>query len=51
MQEFRRFYATQEVQGVPDLVVDELLTKYNMLGDERLSFEEFSILMLKLAQR
>ena len=31
--------------------MDEMISKYNMMGDDRLSFEEFSILMLKLAQR
>mmetsp|Transcript_104031 Transcript_104031/g.179240 ORF Transcript_104031/g.179240 Transcript_104031/m.179240 type:complete len:319 (-) Transcript_104031:1204-2160(-) len=51
--EFRVFWDSCGIAGCPEReeAVDELLSRYNMMGDDRLSYEEFSILMLKMAQR
>eukprot|EP01012_Entosiphon_sulcatum_P026464 TRINITY_DN31925_c0_g1_i1.p1 TRINITY_DN31925_c0_g1~~TRINITY_DN31925_c0_g1_i1.p1 ORF type:complete len:319 (+),score=87.03 TRINITY_DN31925_c0_g1_i1:82-1038(+) len=52
-KEFKRFYASFDFAGVAegDEEIEGILKKYNLLGDDRLSFDEFAILMLKLAQR
>eukprot|EP00760_Papus_ankaliazontas_P028324 PhM_4_TR3642/c0_g1_i1/m.32510 len=50
---FRRMYLLLEHFGVPvtSESVDDMLARYNMLGPTKLSFEEFAIIMLKVAQR
>eukprot|EP01065_Artemidia_motanka_P006142 TRINITY_DN13007_c0_g1_i1.p1 TRINITY_DN13007_c0_g1~~TRINITY_DN13007_c0_g1_i1.p1 ORF type:complete len:314 (+),score=131.74 TRINITY_DN13007_c0_g1_i1:64-1005(+) len=52
-KEFKEFYRDLESYGIEetDDELQHLLHGYNMLGDERLAYEEFAILMLKLAQR
>eukprot|EP00756_Hemistasia_phaeocysticola_P039573 Hpha_TRINITY_DN16822_c0_g22::TRINITY_DN16822_c0_g22_i1::g.149854::m.149854 len=51
--EFVQFYRELESYGVEETEEElaEILARYNMLGDNRLSFDEFAIIMLKLAQR
>eukprot|EP00759_Apiculatamorpha_spiralis_P001265 PhF_6_TR1043/c0_g1_i1/m.2143 len=51
--EFRKMYLMLENFGVPQSSesVDDMLSKYNMIGPLRLSFDEFAIIMLKVAQR
>eukprot|EP01006_Ploeotia_vitrea_P047640 TRINITY_DN67145_c5_g4_i2.p1 TRINITY_DN67145_c5_g4~~TRINITY_DN67145_c5_g4_i2.p1 ORF type:complete len:1077 (+),score=78.67 TRINITY_DN67145_c5_g4_i2:54-3284(+) len=51
--EFRRLYDQLEKFGVEENedIVDRVLKGYNMMGDDKLSFDEFAILMLKLAQQ
>eukprot|EP01062_Namystynia_karyoxenos_P056450 TRINITY_DN47415_c0_g1_i1.p1 TRINITY_DN47415_c0_g1~~TRINITY_DN47415_c0_g1_i1.p1 ORF type:complete len:629 (+),score=180.14 TRINITY_DN47415_c0_g1_i1:84-1889(+) len=52
-----RIYMSQESFGLPvtkaqaERQVDDLLRKYSTRGDGRVTFEEFSIVMLKVAQR
>lgn len=31
--------------------INELLQKYNMMGDSKISYDEFCLIMLKLAQK
>eukprot|EP00756_Hemistasia_phaeocysticola_P063568 Hpha_TRINITY_DN7041_c0_g1::TRINITY_DN7041_c0_g1_i1::g.22852::m.22852 len=51
-EEFKEFLAEFDEMGLYDMVdrVDEVLADYNLLGDDKLSFDEFSIIMLKIAQ-
>eukprot|EP01065_Artemidia_motanka_P029103 TRINITY_DN3502_c2_g3_i1.p1 TRINITY_DN3502_c2_g3~~TRINITY_DN3502_c2_g3_i1.p1 ORF type:complete len:299 (+),score=121.16 TRINITY_DN3502_c2_g3_i1:99-995(+) len=51
--EFVGFYRRMETFGVEENDADlcEVLSRYKMLGDDKLSFDEFAILMLKVAQR
>eukprot|EP01059_Diplonema_ambulator_P005577 TRINITY_DN15342_c0_g1_i1.p1 TRINITY_DN15342_c0_g1~~TRINITY_DN15342_c0_g1_i1.p1 ORF type:complete len:209 (+),score=45.45 TRINITY_DN15342_c0_g1_i1:171-797(+) len=51
--EFKEFYASLETFGTePDpRFVDNVLRQYNILGDGKISFDEFSIIMLKVAAR
>eukprot|EP01006_Ploeotia_vitrea_P006576 TRINITY_DN13941_c0_g1_i1.p2 TRINITY_DN13941_c0_g1~~TRINITY_DN13941_c0_g1_i1.p2 ORF type:complete len:320 (-),score=39.92 TRINITY_DN13941_c0_g1_i1:1918-2877(-) len=50
--EFKQFYKSLDQMGVTEdpAAVDKLMAKYNMLGDDKLSFDEFAILMLKISQ-
>jgi len=52
-KEFTVFYRELESFGMEesDEELADLLSRYKMLGDDRLSFDEFAIIMLKLAQR
>ena len=52
-EEFAVMYRGLETFGVqeaPDAIYT-LMGRYNMLGDDRLSFDEFAILMLKISKR
>eukprot|EP01064_Diplonema_japonicum_P026347 TRINITY_DN37768_c0_g1_i1.p1 TRINITY_DN37768_c0_g1~~TRINITY_DN37768_c0_g1_i1.p1 ORF type:complete len:306 (+),score=47.77 TRINITY_DN37768_c0_g1_i1:58-918(+) len=51
--EFKNFYATLDSYGVPEPegYVDDLLRPYTVLGDDKLTYDEFVIVMLKLSQR
>eukprot|EP00999_Lentomonas_sp_LEN2_P002929 NODE_790_length_1195_cov_109.169476_g749_i0.p1 GENE.NODE_790_length_1195_cov_109.169476_g749_i0~~NODE_790_length_1195_cov_109.169476_g749_i0.p1 ORF type:complete len:322 (-),score=70.87 NODE_790_length_1195_cov_109.169476_g749_i0:120-1085(-) len=50
-EEFKKMYEGLENFGAPSERIDEILKHYNMLGDDRISFQEYSILRLKVAQR
>eukprot|EP01062_Namystynia_karyoxenos_P066291 TRINITY_DN60251_c0_g1_i1.p1 TRINITY_DN60251_c0_g1~~TRINITY_DN60251_c0_g1_i1.p1 ORF type:complete len:604 (+),score=218.56 TRINITY_DN60251_c0_g1_i1:90-1814(+) len=52
-EEFRDFFDQFDAMGIYDMhdSIDTVLAEYNMLGDDRLSYDEFCVLMLKLAQR
>eukprot|EP01006_Ploeotia_vitrea_P043049 TRINITY_DN66683_c4_g2_i1.p1 TRINITY_DN66683_c4_g2~~TRINITY_DN66683_c4_g2_i1.p1 ORF type:complete len:134 (-),score=28.69 TRINITY_DN66683_c4_g2_i1:65-466(-) len=49
--EFQYMYNAVDKMGVPDgpTSLDKIMQSYNMLDDDKLSFDEFSILMLKIA--
>eukprot|EP00760_Papus_ankaliazontas_P012535 PhM_4_TR1534/c0_g1_i1/m.420 len=51
--EFKRLYDNLEKFGLEENPkrLNDMLSRYNLLGDDRLSFEEFAILMLKISQR
>lgn len=49
--EFRALYKMFDNFGAPPEQIDSLLAKYNMLGDDKLSFDEYCVLRLKVAQR
>eukprot|EP00759_Apiculatamorpha_spiralis_P035131 PhF_6_TR36075/c0_g1_i1/m.52407 len=51
--EFRNLYKGMDTLGVPESPkeIEKLLKRYNLLGDDKLSYEEFAILMLKIAKR
>lgn len=50
--EFMRVYLAYESFGLrpSEKEISEIMSKYNMWGDNRISFDEFAVLMLKLAQ-
>lgn len=51
--EVKRIYAGFDNFGLDegDSAVDDIVDKYNMLGDGRVTYDEFAILMLKFARR
>eukprot|EP01065_Artemidia_motanka_P004083 TRINITY_DN11970_c0_g1_i1.p1 TRINITY_DN11970_c0_g1~~TRINITY_DN11970_c0_g1_i1.p1 ORF type:complete len:584 (+),score=208.46 TRINITY_DN11970_c0_g1_i1:48-1754(+) len=51
-EEFRDFFEHFDSMGIYDMHdrIDDVLSDYNLLGDDRLSYDEFCVLMLKLAQ-
>eukprot|EP01006_Ploeotia_vitrea_P053485 TRINITY_DN67792_c1_g4_i1.p1 TRINITY_DN67792_c1_g4~~TRINITY_DN67792_c1_g4_i1.p1 ORF type:complete len:315 (-),score=27.01 TRINITY_DN67792_c1_g4_i1:176-1120(-) len=50
-REFVEFYKTLESYGCDDSKVDEMLATYNLAGTERITFEEFCVVMLHVAKR
>eukprot|EP01065_Artemidia_motanka_P016517 TRINITY_DN20176_c0_g1_i1.p1 TRINITY_DN20176_c0_g1~~TRINITY_DN20176_c0_g1_i1.p1 ORF type:complete len:214 (+),score=53.97 TRINITY_DN20176_c0_g1_i1:56-643(+) len=53
LDEFQEFYKSLETYGLdPDTkFVDKILRQYNILGDGRVSYDEFALIMLKIASR
>ena len=51
--EFKEVYKDMEHFGIEqsDSQINTILERYRMLGDDKISFDEFSIIMLKLAAR
>uniref|UniRef100_A0A7S4CYT2 EF-hand domain-containing protein n=1 Tax=Eutreptiella gymnastica TaxID=73025 RepID=A0A7S4CYT2_9EUGL len=52
-KEFAKIYRSLENFGLPPSgdEISRLLNEFNVLGDDKLSFEEFAIVMLRIAQR
>eukprot|EP01006_Ploeotia_vitrea_P032147 TRINITY_DN64417_c0_g1_i1.p1 TRINITY_DN64417_c0_g1~~TRINITY_DN64417_c0_g1_i1.p1 ORF type:complete len:1151 (+),score=130.04 TRINITY_DN64417_c0_g1_i1:33-3455(+) len=51
--EFKQVYKSMDNFGVheSDAEIDTWLSQYHMLGDDKISYDEFAILMLRVAQR
>eukprot|EP01062_Namystynia_karyoxenos_P071197 TRINITY_DN66602_c0_g1_i1.p1 TRINITY_DN66602_c0_g1~~TRINITY_DN66602_c0_g1_i1.p1 ORF type:complete len:533 (+),score=160.18 TRINITY_DN66602_c0_g1_i1:81-1679(+) len=50
-QEVRAIYSAFDNYGVPTEDVDKLIARYSMFSDDRITFDEFAILMLRISQR
>eukprot|EP00993_Chasmostoma_nieuportense_P004484 NODE_514_length_2130_cov_29.877683_g475_i0.p1 GENE.NODE_514_length_2130_cov_29.877683_g475_i0~~NODE_514_length_2130_cov_29.877683_g475_i0.p1 ORF type:complete len:697 (+),score=158.64 NODE_514_length_2130_cov_29.877683_g475_i0:133-2091(+) len=51
--EFKEIYKSMDLLGKadPSSSIDAVLAKYNMLGDDKISYEEFALIMLSLARK